>query len=72
MKKVLCIALALMMIAGIFTGCQQPQQEQQTQQTTTDAAQEPSTVNFAVLAPIPGNYAVLGKAFEVATKMAAD
>ena len=29
-------------------------------------------MKFAVLAPITGNYAEFGKAFEVATKMAAD
>lgn len=33
---------------------------------------EEEAVKFAVLAPITGNYAEFGKAFEVATKMAAD
>lgn len=80
MKKVICIALALLMMVGLFTGCQQAQETQKPQQdaqqtttaTETEAAPAAETVKFAVLAPITGNYAEFGKAFEVATKMAAD
>lgn len=70
MKKVICIALALLMMVGLFTGCQQAQETQKPQQDAQQTATE--TVKFAVLAPITGNYAEFGKAFEVATKMAAD
>lgn len=69
MKKTICIVLVLLMMVGIFTGCQQ-QQSAAEPEVGANASSE--TVKFAVLAPITGNYAEFGKAFEVATKMAAD
>ena len=69
MKKTICIVLVLLMMVGIFTGCQQ-QQSAAEPEGGANASSE--TVKFAVLAPITGNYAEFGKAFEVATKMAAD
>lgn len=74
MKKAFCLALTLVMLLGIFTGCQQSQDTPKADSNApgTTSAQEGGTVKFAVLAPITGNYAEFGKAFEVATKMAAD
>ena len=69
MKKTICIVLVLLMMVGIFPGCQQ-QQSAAEPEVGANASSE--TVKFAVLAPITGNYAEFGKAFEVATKMAAD
>ena len=74
MKKVICIALALLMMVGLFAGCQQAQETQQPQQdaqqtttaTETETAPAAETVKFAVLAPITGNYAEFGKAFDQA------
>ena len=69
MKKTICIVLVLLMMVGIFTGCQQ---QQSAAEPEVGAKASGETVKFAVLAPITGNYAEFGKAFEVATKMAAD
>lgn len=83
MKKWLSIVLALALCLTALVGCgpntppdttdgSKDTQAPPSQTSGTEGAPAAKELKFAVLAPITGNYAEFGKAFEVATKMAAD
>lgn len=63
MKKVFALLLVLLIC---LTGCSNANNEGDGDSETS------STINFAVLAPLTGNYAEFGKSFKVAMGMAAD
>ncbi len=61
MKKLIAIALCVVMLMGVLAGC-----------GSEKKASDSSVIKIGVLAPLTGTNAEYGKGFEVGTKMAAD
>ena len=61
MKKLIAIALCVVMLMGVLAGC-----------GSEKKASDSSVIKIGVLAPLTGTNAEYGKGFEIGTKMAAD